>query len=208
MATCKKYTELDARNELEQQVTADLISALEKRGAKVKHHGTGATHAPSTAPADITVDWGAGAKATRLLVEVAQRTDESEFTSITEHLNRAVAAAGNKTIHCLYSGRSTSVRFAKFIRNENQRREANSEPGRIIFVRLNDLQEILRRWASYPKSAYPVDAFHAAFARWHEFSSDALAYKVLQSEIFPDWVEKENELDAELQKGVALKQAG
>lgn len=206
MAPSKKYYDLDARNELEQQVTADLASALEKRGAKVKHHGTSATHAPSTAPADITVDWGAGTKAVRLLVEVAQRTDESEFTAITEHLNRAVAAAGGKAVHCLYSGRSTSVRFAKFIRNENLRRQANGEKGRIIFVRLNDFQEILKHWASYPKNLYPVEALLGALDRWNEFSSDTLAYKVLQSEIFPDWAKKEQEIDAELQKGVALKQ--
>jgi type I restriction-modification system DNA methylase subunit len=206
MANHKKYTELDARTELEQQAATDLSSALGKRGAKVKHHGTGATHAPSTAPADITVDWGTGAKATRLLVEVAQRADESEFTAITEHLNRAVASAGGKVIHCLYSGRSTSVRLAKFIRNENQRRAANGEAGRIIFLRLNDLQEILLHWASYPKNAYPVNALLNAVSRWTEFSSDALAYMVLQSEIFPDWTEKEQELDAEIQKGIALKQ--
>lgn len=206
MATSKKYYDLDARNELEQQVTADLLLALDKRGAKVKHYGTGATHAPSTAPADITVDWGTGEKAVRLLVEVAQRTDESEFTAITEHLNRAVAAAGGKAVHCLYSGRSTSVRFAKFIRNENLRRQTNGEKGRIIFVRLSDLQEILLHWASYPKNVYPVEALLGAIDRWHEFSSDTLAYKVLQSELFPDWVEKEQEIDAELQKGVALKQ--
>jgi type I restriction-modification system DNA methylase subunit len=206
MTTYKKYTDLDPRNELEQQVAADLTAALDKRGAKVRHHGTSATHAPSTAPADITVDWGSGAKAVRLLVEVAQRNDESEFTAITEHLDRAVAAAGNKTIHCLYSGRSTSIRFVKFIRNENQRREATGENGRIIFVRLNDLQEMLLRWTSHPKSAYPVNSLLLAIARWNEFSSDTLSYIVLQSAIFPDWSEKEQELDAELQKGIALKQ--
>ena len=184
----------------------DLTKALTKRGGKVKHHGTGATHAPSTAPADITIDWGTGVNAARLLVEVAQRTNESEFTSITEHLNRAVAAAGGKAVHCLYSGRSTSIRLVKFIRNENQRRETKRELGRIIFIRLNDLQELLDHWVSYPKGAYPISGLLSAVARWHEFSSDTLAYKVLQSEIFPDWTEKEQELDAELQKGIAVKQ--
>jgi len=72
--------------------------------------------------------------------------------------------------------------LAKFIRNENQRRAARGELGRIIFIRLNDLQEILDHWVSYPKAAYPISGLLSAVLRWHEFSSDTLAYKVLQSD--------------------------
>lgn len=206
VATCRKYTELGARDELEQQVAKDLEAALEKRGALVKHHGTPASHAPSTAPADITIDWGEGGRATRLLVEVAQRNDESEFTSITEHLNRAVATSGKRHVHVLYAGRSTSVRLAKFIRNENQRRSALNEKGRIIFVRLNDFQEILAHWASFPQSVYPLSGFVDAVERWREFTSDVSAYRILQSALFPDWTDKATELASEAQRGVAYRQ--
>jgi len=114
------YSDLDPRTELEQSVAAGFAKALKKRGATVTHHGTSAAHAPATAIADISVDWTDGQVAHRLLVEVAKRNDESEFTSIVEHLNNAVAAEPSVDIHVLYSGLSTSVRMARFLRNENQ----------------------------------------------------------------------------------------
>ena len=205
MAKLVKYTELAATTELEQQVARDIQRALGKRGAKVTHHGTPKGHAPSSAPADITIDWGTGKSASRLLVEVAQRKNESEFTSITEHLNRQVQATRAKNaVNVLYSGISTSVRLTKFIRNENKRREDNNESGRIIFIRLNDLQELLVQWASYPADQYPVEVILTAVSKWQEFTSDLAAYAVLQSVVLPGWSKRQKELDKERQKGVAI----
>lgn len=207
MAKLVKYTELAATTELEQQVARDIQRALGKRGAKVTHHGTPKGHAPSSAPADITIDWGTGKSASRLLVEVAQRKNESEFTSITEHLNRQVQATRAKNaVNVLYSGISTSVRLTKFIRNENKRREDNNESGRIIFIRLNDLQELLVQWASYPADQYPVEVILTAVSKWQEFTSDLAAYAVLQSVVLPGWSKRQKELDKERQKGVAIRQ--
>jgi len=149
----KLYSDLDPRTELEQRVARDLDKALRKRGGVVTHHGTASSCAPSTAISDISVDWNEGGTPHRLLVEVAKRNDESEFTSIVEHLNRAVAAEPTVEIDVFYSGLSTSVRMARFLRNENQQRQNDGRRGRIIFLPLNRLQEYLDHWASAPAAA-------------------------------------------------------
>lgn len=139
----KNYSDLDPRRELEQTVASDLDRALAKRGAIVKHHGTPASHAPSTAPADITVEWGKGKSKNVLLVEVALRSDESEFTPLVEHLERAILLFPGASVNVLYAGRSTSTRMARFIRNFNKERFEKGKPGRIVYLALNYLQEFL-----------------------------------------------------------------
>ena len=204
--SAKKYTELDPRNQLEQQVAKDLSAALNKRGAKVVHHGKAASHAPSSAPADITVDWSEKTKKCKLLIEVAQRTNESEFTPIVTHLDSAVAANPGTQVNVLYAGRSTSARLARFIRNENMRRQANNIAGLIIYIKLNDLQMLLARWSSHPKDVYPLTGFLTAIGRWKDFTSDINALQILCNSLFPDWSEKATEIDAEMLRLVGVRQ--
>ena len=45
-----KYDSLDASQELEQEITADLKKALEKRGFTVEHKGTKKRHALGKKP--------------------------------------------------------------------------------------------------------------------------------------------------------------
>lgn len=200
------YSDLDPRTELEQTVAADLTRAITKRGATVKHHGTSSSHAPSTAPADITVDWLEGTTRHRLLVEVAKRNDESEFTSIVQHLDNAIAADPSTRTDVPYSGLSTSVRMARFLRNENQRRAATGIPGRIVFLALDRLQDYLARWASVPTPAYPLVGLRRAVDRWADFATDVAAAQVFQVELFPDWSDKAFELDAAQQRELAIRQ--
>lgn len=202
----RKYTELDPRLELEQQVTMDLRASLEKRGAKVVHHGKAASHAPSSAPADITVDWTTKTKKIQLLVEVAQRTNESEFTSIVTHLNTAIAREPNKEYYLLYAGRSTSARMVRFLREENRNRADKAIPGRIIFLRLNDFQDILRHWRTFPKSEYPLDALLEVVARCDEFLDDIQALRVFQEKLFPNWQDKNAEIKKDIHDSSVVRQ--
>lgn len=202
----KKYSELNSHTELEQQVASDLDKVLKKRGGHVEHHGTASSVAPSTAPSDITVEWTSGRKKYRYLVEVAQRSNESEFTSIVEHLNNSVNKSPDKEATVLYSGRSTSARMIRFIRNENQRRKDNNISGRILFVRLNDLQEILAYWKTFPRNTYPISGLEVLPNKWDSFASDIAAYQIIQSEVFPEWTEKSQELSTELSMSIAVHQ--
>ncbi|TPM18610.1 hypothetical protein [Mesorhizobium sp. B2-3-5] len=202
----KLYSDLDPRTELEQRVAADVQKALAKRGATVTHHGTSAMHAPSTAAADITIEWQENGKLKRVLLEVAKRNDESEFTSIVEHLNKAIALEPGIDTNVLYSGLSTSVRMARFLRNENQRRQKDGTPGRIIFLPLNRLQGYLEHWSSAPAAAYPPAGITEAIKRWPDFATDLAAAQVLQSELFPDWDDKRQELDLAQLRELAIRQ--
>lgn len=206
VVTTKRYSELDPRKELEQTVTKDLRRCLSKRGGLVTHYGTAAGVAPSPSPADITLDWKTGKTASKLLIEVAQRTDESEFTSIVQHLDNSAHAQPKVLINVLYAGRSTSVRMARFIRNENRRRQSLNLPGRVVFCQLNHLQDILKHWATFPASIYPIDGLNEAVRRWAEFTSDLAALGVMQEELFPDWSEKAKEIDEEKQRSLAIRQ--
>ncbi|HEY0013016.1 MAG TPA: N-6 DNA methylase [Allosphingosinicella sp.] len=200
------YSDLDPRTQLEQRVSRDLRRALKKRDATVIHHGTSSGCAPSSAIADISIEWNEGGVARRLLVEVAKRSDESEFTSIVEHLNRAVAAEPTIDTNVLYSGLSTSVRMSRFLRNENQRRHKEGQRGRLIFLSLDRLQDYLKHWAKFPAVMYPVSSFTKAIARWNDFSTDIAAAQVLQEELFSNWTDKKKELDLAQLKELAIRQ--
>lgn len=204
--TAKRYTELDPRRELEQAVAADLRLALEKRGVAVTHHGTPASPAPASAPGDITLEWKSGRKKYCLLVEVAQRRDESEYTSIVSHLDAVIDRDPSKEYHVLYSGRATSVRMARLVRYENQRREDNELPGRIIFIRLDDLQELVEHWRTFPKNQYPVDSLIEACERWGDFTDDINAFRVMQECLFPKWEDKAEEIRKDIEKSILVRQ--
>ena len=203
--TTKPYSALNARTELEQKVTADLKKALEPRGAKVTHHGTAAAHAPASAPCDISVEYGTGSAKKALMVEVAQRPDATEFESIVSHLDAWVDTRGSK-VNLLYSGRSTSARMARLIRNENERRAALRRAGRILFIKLDDLQAYLARWAALPADEIAITNVNAVFKRWEAFKDDSSTSELVRSALFPEWTEKAEALQKQAAQRLVLEQ--
>jgi type I restriction-modification system DNA methylase subunit len=199
------YRSLDPRTELEQTVAADLEQALSKRGCEVKHHGTGATPAPATAPCDISVKYGGKTSRRTMMVEVAQRVDASELQSIIAHLDQWIATTGT-TVDLLYSGRSTSARMARLVRNENERREALGLPGRILFLKLDDLEAFLQRWKALPAEEAPAKSLRRVFDRHRECADDLSAAQVFRDCLFPEWEEKQKELEAEAIQRLAIQQ--
>ena len=184
MSATKAYSALNARNELEQHVTEDLRKALAPRGATVTHYGTAASHAPASAPCDISVEYGVGSTRRHLMVEVAQRPDASEFESIVSHLDAWVDARGSR-VNLLYSGRSTSARMARLVRNENERRASLKRAGRIVFMKLDDLRAYLARWAALPAAEVPATAIDPVFKRTDAFRDDSATAEVFRAALFP-----------------------
>ena len=199
------YRSLDPRTELEQTVTADLKAALDKRGATVTHYGKPASHAPASAPCDIAIEYGKGSHRRAIMVEVAQRTEASEFQSIVSHLEVWIATRG-PAVNLLYSGRATSARMARLVRNENERRAALGLAGRIIFVKLDDLEAFMERWRSLPASEAPVDRLDQVFARFADCKDDLTAAEVFREVLFPTWLEKKVELSAEARDRLVSQQ--
>ncbi|GJD87106.1 hypothetical protein BHAOGJBA_0606 [Methylobacterium hispanicum] len=201
----RAYSSLNARNELEQRVSEDLRRALAPRGASVTHYGTAASHAPASAPCDISVEYGTASTRRHLMVEVAQRPDASEFESIVSHLDAWVDTRGSR-VNLLYSGRSTSARMARLIRNENERRASLKRAGRIVFIKLDDLQAYLARWAALPAAEVPATAIDAIFKRSDAFRDDSATAEVIRAALFPTWTEKAESLQKEAAQRLVLEQ--
>lgn len=199
------YSNLNPRTELEQHVAADLKAALEPRGSSVTHHGTPAMHAPATAPCDISIERGASRTRQAVIVEVAQRLDATEFQSIVSHLD-AWAASKPGGVNLLYAGRSTSARMARLIRNENERREAGGLKGRIVCLKLDDLQAFLDRWKALPAAEVPAEALDGVFARWRDCKDDLSSALVVREVLFPTWEEKRAALEREAAQRLTLEQ--
>jgi hypothetical protein len=199
------YRELNPRTQLEQTVAADLEAALAKHGATVTHHGTAAAHAPATAPCDISVVFGTGNARRSLMIEVAQRNDASEFQSIVSHLDAWVASKPGR-VNLLYSGRSTSARMARLVRNENERRDSKGLKGRIVFLKFDDLEGFLGRWAALPANEAPLTSLDSVFKAWAECTDDLTAAEVFRREVFPSWDEKQTEINAEKEQRLATQQ--
>jgi len=199
------YSNLNPRTQLEQQVTQDLKAVFDPRGGIVTHYGTAAAHAPASAPCDISVSYGTSAPRHALMVEVAQRPDATEFQSIVSHLDAWVSSRPG-VVNLLYSGRSTSARMARLIRNENERRQSKGLRGRIIFLKLDDLHAFLQRWIGLPPGEAPVDALDSIFARWEDCKDDLSAAEVLRECLFPTWEEKKAALEKESAQRLALEQ--
>lgn len=190
------YRALDPRTQLEQAVAADLKAAIEKRGCEITHYGTAAAPAPATAPCDISIAFGPKGKRRTVMVEVAQRVNASEFESIVSHLD-AWAATRGRAVDLIYSGRSTSARMARLVRNENERRAAKKLPGRIVFIKLDDLEEFLQRWTSLPADESPIDALARVFERAEECVDDLRAAEIFRQSVFPEWTAKAKEISEE-----------
>lgn len=199
------YRDLNPRTQLEQAVASDLSKALAKRGATVHHHGTAGSHAPASAPCDITFTYGAGSSHRTVMVEVAQRNDATEFQSIVSHLDAWVGAKSGR-VNLLYSGRATSARMARLVRNENERREIKGLQGRILFLKFDDLEQFLSEWTSLPAKEAPLAALDVVFKSWRECVDDLTSAEVFRRELFPEWSEKRNEIIAEKEQRLATQQ--
>lgn len=131
------------------------------------------------------------------MVEVAQRVDASELQSIVSHLD-AWVASGDPAVDLLYSGRSTSARMARLVRNENQRRASLNIPGRIVFLKLDDLEAFLARWKGLPATESPATELSEIFKRHADCTDDLTAAEVMRECLFPTWESKRVELSNEV----------
>jgi hypothetical protein len=202
----RDYTKLHPSSGLEQTIAVDLRAAVASRGGTVAHHGTASSHAPSTAPADITLDWTTKGTAWRLLVEVTKQLGDSEFVPIKEHLDRALSDPRFSETHVLYASPRTSARMARAIRDENLRRASAGIAGRILFVSFGHLRAMLDHWADAPTAAYPLTGLEAAIRRWSEFTDDFRAASALQDCVFPAWTNLRDTLAAEREVTIAGQQ--
>jgi hypothetical protein len=96
--------------------------------------------------------------------------------------------------------------MARLVRNENERRAAAGRKGRIIFLKLDDLEAFLSRWRSLPAEEAPAGKLATFFSRCTQCVDDLASAEVFRDVVFPDWVEKKEELSAEVRDRLATQQ--
>ncbi len=95
---------------------------------------------------------------------------------------------------------------ARLIRNENERRASIRRAGRIVFIKLDDLQAYLARWAALPATEVPVTAIDPIFKRTDTFRDDSATAEVFRAALFPTWTEKAETLQKEAAQRLVLEQ--
>jgi len=112
-----KYDNLDARRELEQEITKDLERALGKRGFSVRHNGTYDSHTPAGKP-DIEV-WNDYA---HINVEVTKSTksmQDREWQSIKDHFEETKRNYSSKKCFVWFLSPETYYRTINSIKDWN-----------------------------------------------------------------------------------------
>jgi hypothetical protein len=184
-----RYDDLDASSELEQQLAADLRLALEGRGCTVVHHGSndGAHHSPGGKP-DIEIRDPENGRL--ILVEVTKRkasAAEGELVSVTDHLDKAIAAGGYQDYGVLYVSPYTSARLSSSFRDlTNRPRQREGRAGRVVCLDFEAADMLVTRLADAPSEQYPASRLGALLARWEDAGNDSLARLLVQQTIFPE----------------------
>ncbi|MGG2059668.1 N-6 DNA methylase [Priestia megaterium] len=178
-----KYVVLDARLELEQEISLDLKSAFEKRGYEVKHNGD-VSHAPP-GYSDIELF----NSSLHINVEVAKRygaQQDGEYNSIKEHLQKVKEANSHKNCFCIFVTPETSKRMIDSIRDFNrQRTQEGKFDMKILPINFETLELYLQRLSESDSTLYPLEDLIKIFAFHNEFVDDLRVRKLIQQHIFP-----------------------
>lgn len=180
-----KYDLLDARTELEQNITVDLTASLNKRGFSVIHNGTKNSHAPG-GKADIE----ASNKSYVITFEVTKSKGSSqdrEFQSIRDHLIDVKKQNPKKKCFCVFVSPTTSARTLDSIRDQNQQRANEGKMDmRIAPLAFDALELWVTRLKESVKDLYPVNEFMKIFEQHREFIDDMRIRKLLVQSVFPN----------------------
>jgi type I restriction-modification system DNA methylase subunit len=180
-----KYDSLDPRTQLEQTITSDLKTALEKRGYSVTHNGTSVSHAPG-GKSDIVVS-NESFIITFEVTKLCSSSQDREFQSIRDHLNNIKHENQSKKCYCVFSSPVTSARTIDSIRDHNQQR-ANERRAdlRIMPLAFSVLELWLVRLSESVADQYPIENFVRIFDQHTEFIDDLRMRKLLAQFIFPE----------------------
>jgi len=191
------YYHLDARTQLEQVITQDLRSALEKRGFTVVHNGREGSHAPAGMP-DIVVSNDQLALTVEATKSKGAQQDR-ELNSIRDHLNQIKESNPAKRCYCVFTSPETSMRMLDGIRDHNQQRASEGKPDlRILPLNFGTLELWITKLRESEAEVYPANDFLGLINRQTEFIDDLRIRKLLLQCAFPN--------DAALMEAVILEE--
>lgn len=180
-----KYDTLDPRKELEQVITKDLQSALEKQKCKVVHNGTPISHATGGKP-DIQIYF----KNYIINIEPTKTTksnQDREFQAIRDHLNDVKQENSSKKCYCIFVSPETSQRTIDSIKDYNkQRLDEGKNDMKILPLSFDALELWTKKLAENEKELYPFSSFIELFDLTNKYIDDLRIYKLIIKTIFPD----------------------
>ena len=178
-----KYDNLDARRELEQEVTKDLKSCFEKRGFEVKHNGTPESHAPAGKP-DIEIF----NNRIHINVEVTKTKKSNadrEFLSIKDHLTNTKNENSQKKCFIFYVSPETHYRMINAIKDNNILNE-NKEDMKIIPICFKTFELFIEKLKISHKEQNPIEKILSLFNRYIEFVDDERILRIFYETLFSD----------------------
>lgn len=178
------YISLNPHTQLEQAITYDLQSALEKRGLSVIHNGSKNSHAPGGKP-DIVVfneDYV-------LIFEVTKSksaAQDREFQSIRDHLKAIKTRNPEKQCFCVFVSPKTSERTFDSIHDHNHQRASEGKADmKILPLAFKGFELWVTRLKENPEHEYPASDFIGMFEQYSGFRDDLQVLRLLAENVFP-----------------------
>ncbi len=180
-----RYISLNSYTQLEQTITDDLKSALERRGFSVIHNGTRDSHAPGGKPDIVAFD-----EEHVLIFEVTKSksaAQDREFQSIRSHLKDVKAKNVKKQCFCVFVSPKTSERTFDSIHDHNHQRASEGKSDmKILPLAFNAFELWVTRLMENPGHTYPLTDFINLFGQYNEFTDDPHIVNLLAEHVFPN----------------------
>lgn len=179
-----RYISLNSHTQLEQTITSDLKSALEKRGFAVIHNGAWNSHAPGGKPDIVAFN-----EDYILSFEVTKSKSagqDREFQSIRSHLKDIKAQNPEKQCFCIFVSPKTSERTLDSIHDHNYQRASEGKTDmKILPLTFNAFELWITRLKENPEHKYPMKDFISIFGEYPRFTDDSHVSELMSEHVFP-----------------------
>lgn len=177
-----ELSQLDAKTELEQTLTTELIKALHKRGFEVKHNGTGTMSAPGGVP-DIEV-WDDHYQINVEATKTTKSSADREYLAIKDHLEKTKTNHPGKKCFVWYVSPETHYRMINAMREFNVANKAESDLKMMPFS-FSTFQLFLDKLIHSTRDEYTKPQVISLFTHYLSFVDDERILKVLYEVLFP-----------------------
>lgn len=187
-----KYDNLDARKELEQTITEDLIKALEKRGFTIRHNGTRDSHAPAGMP-DIEV-WN---NYVHINVEITKSTksaQDREWQSIKAHFKETKKNNSTKKCFVWFISPQTYYRTTNSIKDWNfMHKEDNDQ--KFLPICFSTFELFMKKLRESPENQYQANEILILFDFFVQFLDDENILRLFFEQMFSSDSQLKDELE-------------
>jgi len=177
------YISLNPHTQLEQAISYDLQSALEKRGFSVIHNGISDSHTPGGKPDIVVFNDNY-----MLIIEVTRSTSSAqdrEFQSIRSHLKEAKAENPKKQCFCIFISPKTSSRTLDSIHDHNRQRASEEKSYmKILPLAFSTFELWITRLKETAERKYSIVDFINIFEQHEKFTSDLDIQKIFSQTAF------------------------